>query len=201
MLFDFLRRRGDPYALVVGMTGVKMGDRVAQLGCAHGGRLAAIAKPVGLSGLAVAIVPDEASLSRAQKGTAQGGVLAEIQIAPLTQVPLADEAFDLVVIDDTDGTFGTQSEADRTLVVREALRLLRPGGRVMVIGAGPASGIARLFRAGGTFTFDVAATLQSGGFKSVRTLAEREGLMFVEGLKARGHTVPAGAQSNASHEA
>jgi ubiquinone/menaquinone biosynthesis C-methylase UbiE len=201
MLFDFLRRRGDPYALVVGMTGVKMGDRVAQLGCAHGGRLAAIAKPVGLSGYAVAIVPDEASLSRAQQGAAQGGVLAEIQQAPLTHVPLADEAFDLVVIDDTDGMVGTHSETDRTLVVREALRVLRPGGRVMVIGSGPVSGIARLFRAGGGFTFDVASTLQTGGFKSVRTLAEREGLTFVEGLKASGHSVPTGAQSEDSQRA
>ena len=34
-------KRGDPYMLVVGMTGVKMGDRVVQIGCAHGGRLAA----------------------------------------------------------------------------------------------------------------------------------------------------------------
>jgi SAM-dependent methyltransferase len=201
MLFDFLRRRGDPYALVVGMTGVKMGDRVAQLGCAHGGRLAAIAKPVGLSGYAVAIVPDEASFSRAQRGAAQGGVLAEIQKAPLTRVPLADESFDLVVIDDTDGTFGALSEVDRTSVVREALRILRPGGRAMVIGSGPASGIARLFRSGGGLAFDVASTLQSSGFKSVRTLAEREGLTFVEGLKARGHFVQAGAQSEASPRA
>src|SRR4029450_7751374 len=147
---------------------------------------------------AVAIVPDEASFSRAQRGAAQGGVLAEIQKAPLTRVPLADESFDLVVIDDTDGTFGALSEVDRTSVVREALRILRPGGRAMVIGSGPASGIARLFRSSGGFAFDVASTLQASGFKSVRTLAEREGLAFVEGLKARGHSVPAGAHSPAS---
>ena len=35
-------KRDDPYALVVGMTGVKMGDRFVQIGCAHGGRLAAV---------------------------------------------------------------------------------------------------------------------------------------------------------------
>src|SRR4029450_8639563 len=124
---------------------------------------------------AVAIVPHEASFSRAQRGAAQGGVLAEIQKAPLTRIPLADESFDLVVIDDTDGTFGALSEVDRTSVVREALRILRPGGRAMVIGSGPASGIARLFRSGGGFAFAVASTLQASGFKAVRNVGEREG--------------------------
>jgi len=42
-------KRGEPYALVVGMAGVKMGDRFLQIGCADGGRLAAIAQKVGLS--------------------------------------------------------------------------------------------------------------------------------------------------------
>ena len=48
-------KRGDPYLLIVGMTGVKMGDRVVFVGCAHGGRLAAVASKVGLSGSAVAM--------------------------------------------------------------------------------------------------------------------------------------------------
>src|SRR5262249_3920961 len=110
MLLDFLRRRGDPYMLVVGMTSVKMGDHVAYLGCGHGGRLAAIAKQVGLSGQAVAIVPDEVSFSRAQKGTAQAGVLADIQRASLTRLPLDENAFDVVVVDNTDGVFGKLSD-------------------------------------------------------------------------------------------
>ena len=61
-------KRDDPHSLVIGMTGVKMGDRVAQIGCAHGGRLGAVAGKVGLSGRAVAIVPDEPSSARARKG-------------------------------------------------------------------------------------------------------------------------------------
>ena len=79
--------------LVVSMTGVRLGERVAQIGCAHGGRLAAIAKKVGLSGRAVAIVPDDASAARARKGAAQAGVLVEIETAPPTRVPADDAAF------------------------------------------------------------------------------------------------------------
>src|ERR1700709_651158 len=66
---------GDSHPLVVGMVGTKMGERFVQIGCAHGGRLGAVAAKVGLSGRAVAIMPDEASAARARKGAAEGGVV------------------------------------------------------------------------------------------------------------------------------
>src|SRR3954468_5290803 len=59
MLMNPFTRRAETHLLAVSMTGVKMGDRVAFVGCAHGGRLAAIASKVGLSGRAVAVVPDD----------------------------------------------------------------------------------------------------------------------------------------------
>ncbi len=185
MLLDFLRRRGDPHTLVVGMTGVKMGDRVLQLGCAHSARLGAIAKQVGLSGRAVAIVPDQASETRAEKGAAQAGALVEVQTAQPTRVPYEDAAFDLVVIDDTGGLLATMSTVDRGSTVREALRILRPGGRVMVIGTSPGGALGRFLSRRSGPTFDPEPSLQADGFKSVRRLAEREGLLFVEGLKPR----------------
>jgi ubiquinone/menaquinone biosynthesis C-methylase UbiE len=174
--------------LVVGMTGVKMGERVAQIGCAHGGRLAAVARKVGLSGRAVAFVPDDASATRAQKGARDAGVLVEIETALPTSVPAADAAFDLVLIDDTAGLLATMRDHDLSAAVREALRIVRPGGRVLVIGSAPRGGLgALLSRAPGGPPFDAAPALQAGGFRSVRTLAEREGLVFVEGIRGRDH--------------
>jgi len=41
-LNPFIRRR-ESHALAVSMTGVKLGDRVAFIGCANGARLAAVA--------------------------------------------------------------------------------------------------------------------------------------------------------------
>jgi hypothetical protein len=56
----------------------------------------------------------------------------------------------------------------------------------MVIANGSRTGIAAwLTRVQTDEPFDTAPELQTGGFKSVRTLAEREGLVFVEGLKPR----------------
>lgn len=183
-MMNFLRH-DDPYMLVVGMTGVKMGDRMAQVGCAHGGRLAAIAGKVGLSGRAVAIVPDEATAGRVSKAASQAGVLVEVEIAPPTRLPAADIEFDVVVIDDTGGLLETMSAEDRVATVRETVRVLRPGGRVIVISAVPRGGLRALFtRAPSRPRFDSAPLLQAG-FRSVRTLAERDGLAFVEGLKPR----------------
>src|SRR5262249_55623588 len=99
----FLKRQ-DPNLLVVGMAGAKMGDRLVQVGCPNGSRLAAIASKVGLSGRAVAIVSDEASAARAQKGAADAGVLVEVEIAPPTKLPIEDGSVDLAIVDETDGS-------------------------------------------------------------------------------------------------
>jgi len=180
------RRRDNPYMLVMGMTGVKMGDRLAHVGCAHGGRLAAVAGAVGLSGRAVAIVPDEASAARARKGAEQAGVLVELEIASPTELPLEDSSFDLAILDDTGGLLATMPANDRVAAIREGRRILRPGGRLMVIGAAARAGLAALFtRTQSGPPFDPTPLLAADGFRSVRTLAEREGLVFVEALRPR----------------
>ena len=183
------QRRDKPYLLIVGMIGVKMGDRLVQVGCAHGGRLGAVAAKVGLSGRASAMVPDEASAARARKGAADAGVLVDVEIAPPTRLAADDEAFDLAVVDDTGDLFGTMQVEDRTAAIRELQRILRPGGRVMIVGRAPPSGLAALLtRARSRVPFGSAEAtkgLLADGFKSVRTLAERDGLIFVEGIKPR----------------
>ena len=179
------QRGSDPYMLIVGMTGVKLGEQVAQLGCAHGGRLAAVAKRVGLTGRALAVVPDEASASRARRGAADAGVLVDVEIAPPTQVPADAATFDLVIVDDTGGLLSGRARDDCAAAVREIMRILRPGGRVLVVGAAARGALRRLWGSRNPPSVDPEPWLQADGFKSVRKLAERDGLAFVEGLKPR----------------
>jgi len=181
-----LRRRDNPHALVVGMIGVKLGDRLLQVGCSHGGRLAAIAAKVGLSGRAVVVTPDAAAAARAQKGASDQGVLVEVESAAPTALPLEDASIDVAILDDAEGLFANLSAGDRVTAGREILRVLRPGGRVMVVATAERQGLAALLRGGARpAPFDPEPTLAASGFAAVRRLAEREGLVFVEALKPR----------------
>src|SRR4051794_29440130 len=116
--------RKNPYDLVVRMTGVKMGDRLALVGSGNGARLAAIAAKVGLSGRAIAILPDQTSASAVNKGAAQQGVALDVEVAPPTRLCAGDDAFDVVFVDDTSGVIGSLRPEDRVAAIRELLRIL-----------------------------------------------------------------------------
>ena len=179
-------RKTDPYQLVTGMSGLKLGDHFVQIGCAHGGRLGAVAAKTGLSGRAAAVVADDAAAERARKGASDAGVFVEIEVAPLTSLPFDDAAFELAIVDDTDGLIGTMAPDRRMQVLKEALRVLRPGGRALVLGALPATGLsAMLGRGSKAAPLDAEPLLQGAGFMLTRILGEREGLRFTEGSKKR----------------
>ena len=183
MLNPFVRA-GTPHALVLGMTGVKMGDQLAQIGCGHAGRLGAVAGKVGLSGRAVAYASDEAAAARARKGGEEAGALIEIELNPPSRLPSDNNVFDLVVIDETDHTIATLPEPQRTAMLREAHRIVRPGGRVMIVAPGTQTGL-RAWLGGSPASYDRVAALETERFRSARVLADREGLMFVEAVKPR----------------
>jgi hypothetical protein len=178
-------RKTDPHALAVAMTTVKMGDQLVLIGCADGNRMGAIALKVGLSGRAVAVVPDEESAVRMKRGAADAGALVDVHMSPLTRFPLDNAGFDLAVVDDTGGLLTALRPEDRVALVRETARVLKSRGRVIVIGAVPRGGLGALFtRAQSGPPFDPQPSLEADGFRFVRLLGEREGLKFVEGVKA-----------------
>src|SRR5262249_21614598 len=94
------------------------------------------------------------------------------------------------VVDETGGVLGTLKDEDRLTAIRELLRVVRPGGRAMLIGAGQRTGLTKLFGGGQAspsfvLSGDANRSLESQGFRQVRMLGERDGLVFVEGVKPR----------------
>jgi SAM-dependent methyltransferase len=183
----FLRKtRIEP--LPVTMSAVRMGERVLQIGVDNPSVASAIAAKVGLSGHAAIAVTEERDAARANAATANAGILVDVKVTPLASLPFDSDAFDLVIVHATRGLISSLDADARAVAMREWWRVLRHGGRVMTIEAGPPTGLANVFKqqrtnpsyeaAGG-----VIGALEAAGFRPVRMLAEREGYKFAEGVK------------------
>jgi ubiquinone/menaquinone biosynthesis C-methylase UbiE len=156
---------GDP--LAVTMTGVKLGDRLLIVGGGQTKLVAQLALKPGLTGRGCTVDESASTTARAAEAALKEGALMESETAPLTALPYPSDSFDVVVMNHT---LRELSPEKRVSVLGETRRVLRDGGRCIAVEKrGRAVEIEDAFR--------------SAGYRAVRTLAEREGLAFVEGAK------------------
>ncbi len=180
------RKGPGPHALAVAMAGVRMGERLLAVGGGTPGMFAALAAKVGLTGRACAVAGAEQVAEGLRQAAAREGVLVEVTTAPLPTLPFDADAFDLVLVDATGGMPGLPA-GQWAACLAEARRVLRVGGRSILVERTARTGLGALF--GGAVPApplsagDAEAAFRTAGFSPVRTLAEREGLLFVEGLK------------------
>ena len=181
-------RKSQLEPLPVTMSAVRMGERVLQIGIDEAAIVSAIAAKVGLSGSAAIAVVGDADAERARRAAANAGVLVDVKVTPLAQLPYDNDSFDLVVAHSMRGLVSSLDATARVAALREWHRVLRTGGRVMTIESGPAGGIKGLLHRTGDSEYDasggVVTALQAAGFHAVRMLAEREGFRFAEAIKA-----------------
>jgi ubiquinone/menaquinone biosynthesis C-methylase UbiE len=162
------------------MTGVKLGDRLLVIGCTPAKLVAQLALKPGLTGRACALDENAAMSARAAEAALREGALLESETAPHTMLPHNDNAFDIVVMNHALGTVRAER---RLLVLNEARRVLRDGGRCIAIEPAARRGLAALVSGSRPASTEIEQALTAAGFRAVRTLAEREGLAFVEGAK------------------
>lgn len=181
----FFREGSGPHTLEVSMAGLKIGERFLQVRCGNGKMFAAIATKVGLTGRACAVDDTADGCERGRKAAAKEGALVEVEQAPYDALPYEPGSFDVVVLWDF---IGRLSPERRVRCLRQALAVLRPGGRGMVIERAPRGGLGALL--GGPKTDErykasggAARALEAEGFMGVRHLAQRDGLAFVEGVR------------------
>ena len=168
---------GEP--LVVAMTAVRTGDRLLIVGCGDLKVITQIAAKPGISGRACAVDTTPERTARAAEAAEREGALLDVETSPLASLPFANESFDVVVVNHL---LGDLHPNERVSSLIEAARVLRGGGRCIVIEPGRRGGLSALFAAAPSIAPPEMETLMnSAGFRAVRTIAERAGLVFVEG--------------------
>lgn len=164
------------------MVGARAADSIAVLG-APGATEAALAAEIGLetglNGRTVVIDVGPEARARVEAAAAKAGALVEFQWAPVTMLPLDAGTFDVAVIN---RQLASLDGRNRIACCEEALRIIKPTGRVVVIEGIRRPGLFGLFQTkiAGLPPEDVKDALTHAGAKAVRLLADVDGVVFFE---------------------
>lgn len=121
-------RDGALKRLVLREADVAAGDRVLDVGCGTGTLAAAAARLV--SGAAITgLDADPAILRQARRRAAREGLELDFDEAMSTAFPYADSSFDLVL---STLFFHHLTDDDKRRTAAEIIRVLRPGGRLVI---------------------------------------------------------------------
>lgn len=105
------------------------GQRVLDVGCGTGTLTLALATRVGARGTATGVDASEPMIAAARSKAANQGLPVRFEVAPAQALPYPDEYFDAVA---TSLMIHHLSASDRRGAVTEMLRVLRPGGRLVI---------------------------------------------------------------------
>jgi ubiquinone/menaquinone biosynthesis C-methylase UbiE len=165
------------------MAGVRLGVRVLILVGDDAELPSDVAAKVGLSGLVVAAAQSEQAAARVGERATRRGVLVETTVLT-ARVPYEDQSFDLVIADDRPKPAGQRTVQ---AVLAEAFRVLKIGGRLIVLRAAPRVGVlhSRSEEVSEKLAASFLDTLSKTGFRAVREIATREKTTFVEAARPR----------------
>lgn len=133
------RERAFKQALIR-LAAVKAAERVLDVGCGTG-TLAVAIKQAAPEAIVTGLDADEAMLARARRKARLGGAAVDFVRGDSRALPWADNSFDKVV---SSLFFHHLEREDKGLTLREILRVLRPGGELLVADWGRADGFRRV---------------------------------------------------------
>jgi demethylmenaquinone methyltransferase/2-methoxy-6-polyprenyl-1,4-benzoquinol methylase len=115
-------------AYTVAVANLHVGDRVLDLAAGTGDLARAFARQVGSTGLVLHTDINEAMLRQGRDRLIDEGLLLPTLICDAEKLPLPDAAFDLVSV-----AFGLRNMTHKEQALAEMARVLRPGGRLLVL--------------------------------------------------------------------
>ena len=166
------------------MVGARPGDSVLFCGAGRPDIAGAVGAVTGLNGQTTVVDRQDGAKARVAAAAAAAGALVDFTDAPMTMLPFDNGQWDVAVRADGLTALG----GNAATVLSEAVRVVRPGGRVVVIERVSRPGLFGLFRTPEVSVAPPEATtgaLTAAGLRGVRLLAEVEGVRYFEGTRLR----------------
>jgi ubiquinone/menaquinone biosynthesis C-methylase UbiE len=179
---SWFRKGLSPHHTALAMIGAKPGDRIVVIGATAPDLAAEIALVTGLNGSTI-VLDENDERAIVDAAARKAGALVDFQQASSTTLPFETGSIDVVVLG---VNLGTKDAGQRTAAVDEAMRVLRPGGRIIVIeGARSAGMLSSLREKPRRLGADEALELlDRAGYRARRQLADVEGVAFYEARKS-----------------
>lgn len=121
-----LHRAWKAYAVLV--ADVREGHRVLDIAGGTGDLTLAFSRKVGASGLVLHTDINESMLRTGRERLSDAGVFPPSMVCDAQKLPFADGSFDRVSV-----AFGLRNMTDKEAALREMCRVLKPGGKLLVL--------------------------------------------------------------------
>lgn len=115
-------------AYTLGVANIREGERVLDIAGGTGDLAQAFAKRVGSRGQVVLSDINEAMLRQGRDRLLDAGVVLPLLLCDAEKLPFADDQFDAVSV-----AFGLRNMTHKDLALAEMARVLKPGGRLLVL--------------------------------------------------------------------
>ena len=166
---------GNPTALA----SLKPGETVLDLGSGAGIDCFLAAKKVGPSGRVIGVDMTAEMIDRARENARKNGIAnVEFRLGEIENLPVADGTVDVIL-----SNCVINLSTDKPRVFREAFRVLRPGGRMMVSDLALKKPLPKAIRdsveayvaciAGAMVKDEYLGAIRDAGFKDVETVSEK----------------------------